>query len=383
MIFVLLWVGILLSGMDTISLKVLNSTIRFSQIIFLIITICLIFRKKYKIYKKFNKEYLLILFPHLISLFHTKSLKESFLYFIFIIYNYFFLIIPIINLCTERSNQYIIKNYIKIFRVIGMLTVIQFFLGMKDIVFPYFQNDIYKGIFRPSLWFYEPSYLATYFSFYIGIALVGYIYDSKKYRKDLLLSWIFTAITTSSTGFISIFISILFMLYLEPEIIKKLKIIFFSLICMLNIIIIILLIKPDIIYVFIGRLFTSGIGSSSGLRVIGIYQAIDIFKQYPLMGVGANAYKVYHYTKMPVTNVTLEILANIGVIGFVCFILFFKYLFQLYLNNKITLEAKMMWLSLVLFIIVLQANQNYMRTYMWLHIALYLGIIKNIKKDEV
>ncbi|WP_291943902.1 O-antigen ligase family protein [Cetobacterium sp.] len=270
------------------------------------------------------------------------------------------------------------KIYLNIFRVIGIFTIVQFLFGSMNIVIPLFQNDTYKGIFRPSLWFYEPSYLATYFSFYIGISLVRYTFN-KRYKKDLLFSWFCTALTTSSTGFISIGISMFFLVLLQNSLYKKIKTFLLVLVSGVLLFIIVAIIKFDILKIFLGRLFTEGIKTSSGVRVLGMIEALEVFKKFFILGIGANSYENYHITGSPVTNVTLEILTNLGIIGFFCFGYFFYYLYSIY-KNKYSVEIKMMWISFLLFLIVLQANQNYMRLYMWVHIGIFIGMSQKIKK---
>ncbi|MGL5902336.1 MAG: O-antigen ligase family protein [Cetobacterium sp.] len=374
---ILIFLGVLFSGGDHLAFRISGTTFKLSQFIFLIYTFNLVVTRKYKIFKNVSKNYIYIFIPHLLSLFYTKDFKNSFLYFIMIIFNLFIIVMPLINYCSNRKNSELLKNYIQIFRVVGILTIFQFLLASIGILIPFFQNDYYKGIFRPSLWFYEPSYLATYFCFYIGIALIDYRYNRNK--KDLILSWFFTALTTSSTGFIGIVISIIYIVILERSLLKKIKTILLVFILTLIIFGLISIIKFDIIKIFIGRLFTEGISNSSGVRSIGFFQAYQIFKSYPILGIGANAYKEYHYTKAPVTNVTLEILTNLGVVGFILFLMFFIYLFKQYKKNKKDFEIKAMWISLILFGVILQANQNYMRLYMWIHIALFIGMTKNIE----
>lgn len=374
--------GILLSGGDYLALNISGITFRFSQLLFLIYFISLLGTFKYKINKSIAIAYSFIFFPHFISLIYSKNLTSSLGYFIFIIFNYIVVITPIINWCSRKENKEILKLYINIFRVVGLLTILQFIFATFGILIPIFQNDSYRGIFRPSLWFYEPSYLATYFSLYIGISLVGYVYDKKIYKKDLLFSWLCTGLTTSSTGFIAIGLSMFFIVLFQKSLLKKIKNVFLMLSFGGIIILTIGIIKVDILKIFLGRLFNQGIEASSGIRVIGIREAFEVFREFPILGLGANVYEKYHISGAPVTNVTLEILTNLGIVGFISFLIFFFYLFKLYKENKNSIEVKMMWVSLILFLIVLQANQNYMRLYMWIHIGLYLGITKNLQNGE-
>ena len=369
--------GILLSGGDHLSIKLLGLTFKLSQLIFLVYTILLITMRKYKLSKVFLGIYLFIFLPHLFSLFYSKDLNGSWAYFIFIIFNLLIVINPVMSWVREKkNNSYVMDNYFNIFKIVGFLTIIQFILGSFKVYIPIFQNDVYRGIFRPSLWFYEPSYLATYFSLYLGMSLIGFLFDKKKYKKDLLLSWIFIAFTTSSTGYISIILSIIFYVIFEKSYKKLYKNILFILNYIFILVITLFILKKDILIVFLGRLFKNGLSSSSGNRAKGISEAIQVFKEFPIFGIGANAFEKYHYTEIPVTNVTLEILTNLGLVGFLSFFLFILYLYYIYKKNDSILEVKMLGFSLFFFLIMLQANQNYMRMYMWIHIAIFISTIE-------
>lgn len=370
----LLLLGILLSGGDVFSFKYAGMIFKYAQLIFFIYTVLLIIRNKYMISKYFTKIYLLIVFPHFLSLFYSKYIKSSFTYFIYIFFNYFIVITPILVWCKQKKNEIILEKYIKIFNIIGLLAIIQFILGNVGVYIPFLKNDIYKNVYRPSLWFYEPSYLATFFSIYLGIIMVNYVIDPKKYKTKLVKAWIFIAITTSSTGFIAIFLSFIYINFFSKNKLKNLTIssIYVSICCGG-----IYFLKPDILRVFVGRLFNQNLQTASGDRIKGIIEAINVFKEYPIFGIGSNAYKYIHYTHKPVTNVTMEIVTNLGLVGFISFSLFFYVLLKKYEENRNNLAIKSMWISLCFFIIILQANQNYMRLYMWIHIAIYVGMLLN------
>lgn len=184
---ILMFIAILFGG-DKLGIHFDNRLFRLSQLIFLLIFIIFILFNKYRLYKRFTLAYFFILFPHLISLIYTKSFKNSFLYLIWIIFNYFIVITPVINWSSNKRRDWIIEKYFLVFRIVGVLTILQFICGGFGIVVPFFQNDSYKGIFRPALWFYEPSYLATYFSLYMGMSLVGFLYNKKNIKRfDFIL----------------------------------------------------------------------------------------------------------------------------------------------------------------------------------------------------
>ena len=376
MMNILMLLYILLSGADIFSFKVFGNTIRIAQILAILLTIVFVFNKKYKIEKNFLKRYFLLIFIHGISLFYSYSLKKSTEYFLYIIFNLIFSINLIYSWCLLNRNKKLIYIYMWSFRIVGILEVIQFILGSYNIYF--FQYQIYMKIFRPALWFYEPSYLATFFSLYYMSALIFYIKKIKIYRKDLILSIIFISITTSSTGYITLVVGIILLIvFYRMEAIKKIFIIFIGIFFSM---IILLLTNKDIILMFIGRLFRYGIANSSGERMNINLETLDIIKNNFLFGIGSNSFE--KYTGYSPMNVTLEIVATLGIIGILCFFITYLYLQKKYNLNKKDIYVQALFYSFILFILILQANQNYMRLYMWNHIALYLGIIEN-KKNQI
>lgn len=373
---ILMLLYILLSGADIFSFKVFGNTIKVAQILAVLLTIVFIFNKKYKIEKNFFKRYFLLIFIHGTTLFYSYSLKKSTEYFLYIIFNLLFCINLIYSWCLLNRNKKLIQIYMWSFRIIGILEVVQFILGNCNIYF--FQYQTYMKIFRPAVWFYEPSYLATFFSLYYMSALIFYIKKLRIYRKDLILSIIFISITTSSTGYITLVVGIISLIvFYRMEAIKKIFIIFIGIFFSM---IILLLTNKDIILMFIGRLFHSGVANSSGVRMKINIETLDIIKNNFLFGIGSNSFE--KYTGYSPMNVTLEIAATLGIIGILCFFITYLYLQKKYNSNKKDIYVQALFYSFILFILILQANQNYMRLYMWNHIALYLGIIEN-KKNQI
>lgn len=325
---------------------------------------------------------MLIVIPHVLSLFYSYDLKSSLMYLFWVLFNFLFIITPIINY-IDYDEKTVWKYYIYSFRIVGLLTIIHALLLLMGIEIPMFLNNITLGIPRPSAWFYEVSYSATYMLLYFGISIFLYENLSKKeYRFDLFFSIFIIALTTSTTGYIGIFLGFLIGLFLiqSKDIFYKLKI-FFNIVFIIGIILLIFyLFNPNIIKFFIGRIFTSGIAAASGERVSGWKYAFELFIEHPFLGIGAGAYETYY--GFTATNVTLEILSTLGLFGFSMFVLFFIYLFFAINKKNQTKILKSLLFSLFLFLVMLQANQNYMRMYMWLHIALILGFIETSRKGQ-
>jgi O-antigen ligase len=92
-------------------------------------------------------------------------------------------------------------------------------------------------------------------------------------------------------------------------------------------------------------------------------------------------------------NITAEILASVGIIGFGIFAWFiggiFKRLWDLYKNNSLIKRYRTICLAmfsgLAIEIIILHFNQNYLRPYLWLHIGISIAtvnVLEYLLKDK-
>lgn len=359
----------LLSGADIFSTRIFDNTVRLVNIYAIMLVIYLIIIKKYKFNKEISKIYLTVIIVHFFSIFYSILPVNSLLYLIYAIFYLFFTLNLIYSWGKSKKVGEIINVYIMSFRIISILTITQFILGNTGIL-KILSYQVHRGIFRPALWFYEPSYLATFLTLYYMLTLIL----RKKYFKDLLFSILTISLTTSSTGYISIVIGIIIYLVLSNEKIKeKIKILLLITIAGINILSGILIVKSNIIDVFIGRLFRSGISSSSGIRMKVNIESLKIIKENFWVGIGANTFQEY-FGSSPM-NVTLEIFSTLGIIGGIILLLFFIIItLKIYKNKNLIYQA--FAISFLLFFIILQANQNYMRLYMWNHIALMLLLLQ-------
>lgn len=365
----------LLSGADIFSFKVFGNTIRIVNILALLLVFNLIILKKYQVNRQILKIYFPIIIIHFISIFYSISPMNSLVYLVYVIFYLFFTLNLVYSWGKSKSIDKIVNIYIISFRVISILTIIQFILGNTGIL-KILSYQVHRGIIRPALWFYEPSYLATFLTLYYMLTLIL----REKYFKDFILSILSICLTTSSTGYISIVVGVIIYLILSRNRLKdKIKILLLIIITSISILIGILIIKSNIIDVFIGRLFRSGISVSSGIRMKVNIQTLDVIKENLWTGIGTNTFEEY-FGNSPM-NITLEIFVTLGIIGGIVLLLFFVIItLKTYKNKSLVCQA--FAISFLLFFIVLQANQNYMRLYMWNHIALMLLLLKKVRRKS-
>lgn len=116
-------------------------------------------------------------------------------------------------------------------------------------------------------------------------------------------------------------------------------------------------------------------------RIQFTYRAIEVFKEHPLIGVGIDNFRLFNSNNYYAHNNFVEILADLGVIGFIAYYWFFVYLilsiFKLEKNrNKIFL------LTIVVLILFMDvANVSYCTDSIQLFIAISYGVLIIDKKQ--
>ena len=88
------------------------------------------------------------------------------------------------------------------------------------------------------------------------------------------------------------------------------------------------------------------------------------------------------------SNVTLELLSTTGIFAPVAFVVYIvgilRNTFRTYKKEKGE-DSLVLWalaIGLMLFLVVLQANQGYMRLYMWMIFGILLGGTSYVKKQN-
>lgn len=369
---------LLLSGADKYSIEIAGSTFKLVQII--MIFLLLFSLKKIKMEIKIIIIFIPFFLAHLISVLGSFDLKRSIMFCFWYFFNFIF-IITLLYSFISKAKYKCFKMYMSIFRIIGTLTIIQFFSLLAGIKFSFLNFQEYKGIGRPALWFYEPSYLAMFLSIYYSINL--YIYFNKKDKntlKNLIYSMIYLVFTTSTSAYIILTITpfiLTFFIKIKKDTIKTIMLMFTGLIL---IIALIYIIKKDVVVVFIGRLFESGFSNSSGERTQTIMKGIEVFNSNKF-GIGGGAYEKYLNTHTPPTNILVEIASTLGILGLIGFLIFSVCMYIRYKQTK-SIEGRALYFSLIIAFIMLQMSQNYFRIYIWIQIAMFLGISAKKSKQN-
>jgi len=367
---ILMLISVLFIGADIWGFDVAGMNIRYIQIFYLFV-LCVLLLKK-KLLFVFPKPLVAFVFFFAVSCLFSIDFLNSMEFFAWLLYNVF----VIGGIFYSYIRYYGKQAFVDIFRLslflITVCEVISAVLGnFFDVFIPFFSYQEYKGIVRTALWFYEPSYLATFLSLYFGFAVYRLFVDGdRNYAWDTALALVCLALTTASTAFVCIaigFVAVFLIRIVKARYVgRKLALLFTLCAVTAALVLIVRFAMPNVFEVFILRLFRDGLSASSGSRIEGYADAAKLFIKYPFFGVGPNNYGTYfgNADNQP-TNVTLELLSTLGIFATVAF---YGIIFAPLLRVRRNHALKAVMFAMVLFWAVLQANQNYMRLYLWMWI---------------
>ncbi|MBQ6782380.1 MAG: O-antigen ligase family protein [Acholeplasmatales bacterium] len=380
-IFFFMFLSTLFIGADVIGINI-GVNFRLDQIFLVITALLMTLRNNFKI--RDNKWIAFFLIFTLLSTILAINIQRAALFYFSIVYNVIFLF----YLYSNFVSYYGPKLFIKLFR---NTMYIQFLLMCAQFALKVFFNyeipfmpsyGSYMGIERFSLWFYEPSYLSTF----IAIWLVSSLYfmiicNSKGYIKDVIMALLMILMSTSTSGFILIALSIavIYLMWIANNItVKKLL----ALVGVIILGLVLMLIFSDIFDVFIKRLFVNSLDESSGGRVTQWAETFEVFKDNSLFGIGGGNYGAYlgfDNSYVP-SNVTLELMAVHGIFSAIAFYgltisLIVRAIKLCKKSNGRCKTVVAYTVALVIFTIILQFNQGYLRLYHWMLFGILDGMI--------
>ena len=371
-----LTISTLFIGADIFGINV-GVNLRLDQLFLFISFLLMMYNGKIRFYKK-DLYIIILIISFSIPTFLSINASRSLLYLFSLVFNCLFVYI----LYSSYIRSYGIKRFVKILRktlyISFIIFVAQFFLKyLFNFEIPFMETSgEFHGIYRFRLWFYEPSYLATFVLFWFTWSLyMRYVGRNKEYNLDLLFSFVMLVLSTSSIGYIGMGLSIILVYFLKLKKGITIRDLLFPLFicCLLGLF---RLFMPNIYSTFVARIFNGDISGSSGGRITQWSETYDVFVRNKMFGVGPGCYGEYlgYDNDYVPSNVSLEILATAGILFFVLFSLFHLRIIihSIRVSRKYNDKLLMAFvLGFMIFIIVLQANQNYFRLYHWM----FLGIL--------
>lgn len=380
-------ISVLLIGADIWGVNV-GVNLRVDQIFLAILSVLLFLKNQYMLSKNFFL-WAFVFFSLISTLFAFNPFRAVLFYFS-IIYNTFF-----VYLCFYNYVKiYGFKKMIKVFRlscyILFVIMMIQVALKVFfDYSFPFLPDyGLNMGLYRFSIWFYEPSYLATYLCFWLTLALIMFLKGKDKcYFLDVILCVTMLIFSTSTSGFAGLALSfvVAYIVWISSGIsLKKILVLLVPLVGIL----VLYIVMPTMVTFYIGRLFSGDMNSATGGRIEKWAETFAVFVENPVFGVGPGNYGLYLGQDAGVvpSNVTLELMATVGIFGTVCFygltVLLTINSFKVYkkFKSKTTLLLLSAALGLFVFTVILQVNQGYLRLYHWMFFGMIDGGNNSILK---
>jgi len=424
----LLIIIIFISSDIFLVVEISEATIRFSYIVFSVLFILWIvyslFSKSFRINS--DKLYLplfLFCFVSFISSLNSLFALKSLIYSLWIVFNALTVVFLIWFASHNklRNLDWILKIYFYSFFAVSIF-------GLYQLLLPFLIGD--KTPFVKQWWqqytiaringfSFEPSFFATYLLMGCFIWFILWLRNNDiiKYKSIIVITISLVIVLSSSRiGWIGIVMMVAYGLYefighhivTRKFTVQGMKFfIAFSMLVLVGIIAFLVIISNQETFKFLFK-GTGLFGTTEytySMRNDRTMETIKVFLDKPsniIIGVGPGGVGAYinrspeSFTKLWATepnNITAEILASVGIIGFGIFVWFiagiFKRLWILYKNNNVVRRYRTVCLALfsglAIELIILQFNQNYLRPYLWLHIGICIAtvnVLENLLKNK-
>lgn len=248
--------------------------------------------------------------------------------------------------------------------------------------------------YRLSGTFGEPSYFAGFLVVGIIISwLAKYkgIIQNPSFFIIIILQVFCLLLTYSTVGWISLFIGLLSISLIQKQ---EKNILLAMLMAIIGVFVISQ--TPNLLDVFLKPFDTSSSLSSASERMNTAITALNVFKEYPVSGIGYGMYGLFSVSYAPpgtvfrdlqpiVNNVYLEVLCSYGLVGsFLFFIILSKFLKSIFfIKNTEHLSDFFPFILGVLIAIAItfMAYPTFNYTYHWFFFGLLFAISK-VKKSE-
>ena len=408
-LLILLFLFFLTSSSDLLHVYLLLFKIKLTNAIAFTAFLGILLSRAFQIPKQFFFLALALLGCMLLSLWNSPNLIASIGFITFFVFNFFFYFLIPYNAFRFTNSDLLFKIYSYSFYCTGIYALCQVLFSLVGIKLPGVQQYI-GSIARGAAFAYEPSFYALYMTPFAMFSTTKFILQDRLSRKIKTIFWpnFFMLISTSTGCFFSyIFFILLIFLFQKLRVIKisirKLLIKFFA--TTASAFFILLAISKELVYTGLFKFFYGAKISHFSVqdRWRGIKDYWNIFLEYPICGVSFGAGPFYLakqegtntidlldraiLNRFSPMNVTTEVLASAGILGALCFLVFFYLLIRLFrstlrapgLSSEERITLVSLALSICVMLMTLQFNQSIMRAYMWVHIGIFCGYANYLK----
>ncbi len=309
------------------------------------------------------------------------------------------------------DHEKIFKIYFFSFIIIGICACVQLIASCYGFSGPFTHQFIILGskvVTRPDAFAEEPSFYALYMTSFVMFYNTKSILNNSLYLKNILFCNLLLLISTT-TGSIAAYFFYAFILIFFSFFIKQIKakhILIPPLVSLIFLLSVFFIFNNVFTAVIAKHFYSKGSHESFSIRITSIYDNLAIFCDHPWLGIGLGNIGPYLYEQKVlgspiVLNITQEqwityapscfipeMLASLGFVGCIALTIFAIYLVCLvkkaYAFCKEESEKNFLlalFISLVVVLCEMQINQGLFRSYIWVHIALLIGLCyKTISK---
>ncbi len=332
--------------------------------------------------------------------FRSPSLKNAVGYNLWLIFD-ILMIFAVHYYCGKAFSKIrLMRIYINSFEIVSIIGLLQFFLYFFGINF-YVTQTWGSRLARINGFSYEPSFYATYLI--MGFILSSYLlfykdenfFKYKELRRKQLIIALALFLSSSRMGWLMMAIWFVFEAIIElkwlmkTNKVSKKKIWFILSIIVLSVVILVVAYGYafshfDLTFLFNGLGLFGASSHSSSARINGLMLSFKIFNDSPLAGYGLGGVDPITAQYMGVTYSTLNNGYSTSIIGdlliasggLAVFIIIAYFCIMIRNSLCKTRIQKALSATLVFELIILCFNQNILRPYFWMHLAVMSAFYK-------
>jgi O-antigen ligase len=329
----------------------------------------------------------------------TNSLApaKSIGYTIWVLFDFFIIISLCYNFARLYPPEAVLSTWLWTLRIHGFLVLLTLPLSLRS------------GA-RPTLWFYETSYLAIFMTAYFGSSLYLLLRSGRRYGWDVFLSVLAMGALASATATLGILLCIFLNILVARQ---RLKLLLGSLIiggCLVGILMVFFsdtfyfqlvagfLLKPDVSMQLILQ--------RAGNRWIRLLVGLDAFRHSPWLGIGIGGDSAYMEQRafpenawalvrpwsgldvgQPFCNVVVEVMGCMGIAGLIPFAaILLRAAWQMIQTamsrGMAAVAGGTFFVGFFSTFLALQLEGTFLRYYLWAPLGLAIGIVARMRDND-
>jgi O-antigen ligase len=360
----------------------------------------------------FNVPLLAFLLTSAVSTVNSAFPARSIPYFLWTIFNavfFIYAVVAFINL-HPGAGRFALRCYVIAGLVPAAFGIVQFTIGTLGLGAPLVQQWVIDDVIpRVNAFSYEPSYAALYLltsACLTGLLARDQVWLGLPMRFLFALTCVVIVLTFSRSGWIALVLFLLFWLFIGERAAKKLQVRTVAIV-LIACTAVVALFWEHVSFFGARWLEPAGYEASISPRINRLFDTAEIFVNNPLLGVGPGAiggviwatpgFEVRYEEDSPWrtegAGQAFEMLASGGVIGFLSWAWLVISVVRLCLLLARDCEDRaarsmlqaLAW-AFVFTVGLLQANQNFLRPPLWIHMGVCMGwyvFVNNSRRPQL